>query len=450
MKWKFLFVTTMILLLAGVSAVWADVGLTVYNNDLGLVKDTRSLEFEQGTTTLKFTDVAAAIDPTSVSFSVTESPDAVRILEQNYQYDLVGADKILQKYIDRSIQVITKEDKLFEGVLLSASGGLTLQEADGGIRIVDREHVRDLHFPKLPEGLITRPTLVWLLDSDLAGSHDAEVRYLTKKIKWHAEYVATVSANDQSLNIGGWVSIDNRSGATYENAKLKLIAGDVHTVEEKRPRRFTDAMALAVPRAAPQFEEKEFFEYHMYTLSRRSTVRDNETKQISLFAPTDVTAKKIYTFEGARDNKKVRVNLEFENSEEAGLGMPLPKGKIRVMKADEDGSLEFVGEDLIDHTPKDEKVRVYLGNAFDIVGERVVKDQRSVTRTTGEEDIEITLRNHKNDAVTITVIERIWGDWSILKSSHEYRKKDATTVEFDITVPADGEEVLTYTYRTFR
>ena len=428
----------------------AEVGLTVYNNDLALVKDVRQLDFTTGVNTLKFTDVAAAIDPTSVSFTVTDAPEGVQILEQNFQYDLVGADKILAKYIDRQIQVITKEDKLFEGTLLSVQGGLTLQEPDGGIRIIARDGVRDMSFPKLPEGLITRPTLVWLLDSEISGKHPGEVRYLTKKINWHAEYVATVSADDKVLNLAGWVSIDNRSGATYENAKLKLIAGDVHTVQERRKKGRWDAeygAARALASAAPSFEEKAFFEYHLYTLTRPATVRDNETKQLSLFAPADVTAKKVFTYDGARDAKKVRVNVEFKNSEEAGLGIPLPKGKIRVMKADDDGSLEFVGEDLIDHTPKDEKVRVYLGNAFDIVGERTVKDHRKVTKYITEEDIEVSLRNRKEEPVTITVIEHIWGDWKILRSSHEYRQKDANTAEFDISVPADEEVVLTFTVR---
>lgn len=425
----------------------AEVGLTVYNNDLALVKDVRQLDFTPGVNTLKFTDVAAAIDPTSVSFTVTDAAERVQILEQNFQYDLVGADKILEKYIDRQIQVITKEDKLFEGTLLSVQGGLTLQEPDGGIRIINQEGVRDMSFPKLPEGLITRPTLVWLLDSEISGTHPGEVRYLTKQINWHAEYVATISADDQALNLAGWVSIDNRSGATYEDAKLKLIAGDVHMVEKKRMPRTDRLMAMEASRAAPAFEEKAFFEYHLYTLSRRATVRDNETKQLSLFAPVDVTATKIFTYDGARDDKKIRVNVEFKNSEQAGLGIPLPKGKIRVMKADDAGSLEFVGEDEIDHTPKNEKVRVYLGNAFDIVGERTVKDIRKVTGRITEQDIEVSLRNRKDEPVTITVIEHIWGDWEILRSSHESRKKDAFTAEFDIPVPADQEVVLTFTIR---
>jgi hypothetical protein len=429
---------------------YAEVGLTVYNMDLALVKDVRQLDLKTGVYTLQFTDVAAAIDPTSVSFSVQDDPEKVQILEQNFQYDLVGADKILSKYLDRQIQVITEKDQLFEGTLLSTAGGLTLMEPDGKIRIIAREGVRDMSFPELPEGLITRPTLVWLLDSELSGKHPCEVRYLTKKINWHAEYVATVSADDDQLNLAGWVSIDNRSGTTYENARLKLIAGDVHMVPEPRPRggwemEYGDAAVISG--APPAFEEKAFFEYHLYTLTRPATVRDNEIKQLSLFAPADVTTRKIFTYDGAREGKKVRVNLEFKNSPAAGLGIPLPKGKIRVMKADEDGSLEFVGEDQIDHTPKDEKVRVYLGNAFDIVGERTVKDHRRVTQRITEEDITISLRNRKDEAVTITVIEHLRGDWEIRAASMDFRKKDAYTVEFDVQVRTDEEVTLTFTVR---
>jgi hypothetical protein len=327
------------------------------------------------------------------------------------------------------------------------ASALTVQMADGGIRIINREQIADLGLAELPEGLITRPTLVWTLDSDVSGSQQAEVRYLTKQINWHAEYVATIAADETKLELAGWVSIDNRSGATYKDAKLKLIAGDVNRVQEQRYSRPEMAMLRAGTKADAGFEEKEFFEYHLYTLPRPSTIRDNEIKQLALFAPANVTAKKIFTYNGAQDGKKVRVNMEFVNSESAGLGMPLPKGVIRVMKADTDGSLEFIGEDRIDHTPKNEKVRVYLGNAFDIVGERTQKDRRQITNRTTEEDFEIVLRNHKSEAVTVVVSERQWGDWDIVANSHEHTKKDANTSEWQIDVPVDGETKLTYTVR---
>jgi hypothetical protein len=285
-----------------------------------------------------------------------------------------------------------------------------------------------------------------MLDSDLSGSQAAEVRYLTRQIGWHAEYVATVAAGEKQLDLAGWVSIDNKSGATYTDAKLKLIAGDVNRVQQKAYPQPEMAMRRMTA-ADAGFEEKEFFEYHLYTLPRTSTLRDNEIKQLSLFPPARVEAKKIFTYNGAADGKKVRVSMEFVNSTEAGLGMPLPKGVIRVMKADTDGSLEFVGEDRIDHTPRDEKVRVYLGNAFDIVGERTPKDRRQITKQTTEEDFQIVLRNHKSAAVTVVVTERMWGDWDIVASSLAHTKKDANTAEWNVDVASDGETNLTFTVR---
>ena len=273
------------------------------------------------------------------------------------------------------------------------------------------------------------------------------MRYLSHQIGWHAEYVATVGADEKQLDLAGWVSIDNKSGATYEDAKIKLIAGDVNRVQEKalpRPDMMMRGMAMATDQG---FQEKQFFEYHLYTLPRPSTLRDNEIKQLSLFPPARVETRKVYTYDGAQDDTKVRVTMEFQNAEGAGLGMPLPKGVIRVMKADTDGSLEFIGEDSIDHTPKDEKVRIRLGNAFDIVGERTPKDRRQITKQTTEEDFEIVLRNHKSEAVTVVVTEHEWGDWEILNSSLPHTKKDANTAEWNVDVPSDGKTTLTFTVR---
>lgn len=436
-----------VLLIAGTGTAGAAVQITVYNHDLALVKDTRNLTFQKGRFELSFTDVASAIDPTSVAFTAVDDPNGVAILEQNYRYDLVSAEKVLEKYLDKPIQIVTRQDKLHEGTLMSVDpNALTVQMPDGGIRIVNREQIADLSLARLPDGLITRPTLVWTIDADVSGSRPAEVRYLTRQIGWHAEYVATVAADEKQLDLAGWVSIDNQSGATYTDATIKLIAGDVNRVQEKGYPQPEMAMRRMAASDAG-FEEKEFFEYHLYTLPRTSTLRDNEIKQLSLFPSARVVARKIFTYNGAVDDKKVRVSMEFVNSAAAGLGMPLPKGVIRVMKADSDGSLEFVGEDRIDHTPKDEKVRVYLGNAFDIVGERTPKDHRQITKQTTEDDFEIVLRNHKSEAVTVVVTEPMWGDWDIVTSSLAHTKKDANTAEWKVDVPGDGETHLTFTVR---
>jgi hypothetical protein len=442
------------------SPAYAEVAVTIYNQDLGLIKDVRELEFQRGRSIISFTDVAARIDPTSVHFKPVNPSDRVSILEQNYQYDLVSSTKILQKYVDEDIELFTKstgssgEVKSYKGKLLSYSGdNVTLQEPNGAIRIVRLDEVRDLYFPTLPEGLITKPTLVWLLDSEVSGKRDAEVSYLTSGINWHAEYVAVVDQRDQNLELAGWVSIDNRSGATYQDAKVKLIAGEVHRVmEERMPPRMAKGYVAEMAAGAPQFEEKAFFEYHLYTLLRPATIKDNEIKQVSLFPSTGVKVNKIYTYDGARYEDKVRVELEFKNSEAAGLGMPLPQGKIRVYKEDVDKALEFVGEDKIDHTPKDEKVRVFLGNAFDIVGERQKTDFRKISDEVTDESYQIKLRNHKEEAVEVVVVEHLWSytEWEIRESSLPYEKKDANTIEFKVQLDKDQEVLLTYTVRYYR
>ena len=425
-----------------------DIAITVYNNNLALVKDVRKMDIAKGKTEVEFKDVAASIDPTSVHFKSLTDPDAVAILEQNYEYDLVSSEKILQKYIDQEIKVYTKQDGPFLGKLLSSAGGnIILQMTEGNLKSISTKSINNLDFPKLPRGLITRPTLVWQLDNKKAGSHKTEVSYLASKINWHAEYVAVSKKNDTVLELNSWVSIDNKSGATYENAKLKLIAGDVHLAKPQKARPGSKGYVMMAERAAPaQFEEKEFFEYHLYTLQRRTTLKDNQIKQISLFPTAETKVNKIYIYNGARYKNDVRVNLEFQNSKTAGLGIPLPKGKVRVYKADEaDKSLEFVGEDFIDHTPKDEKVRIYLGNAFDIKGERIQKSQKRLGDKAREETWEIKLRNHKNTAIKVTVVENLWGDWEMRNETHPHKKKDANTIEFDVSVAKDGETVVEYT-----
>ncbi|MCJ7508078.1 MAG: DUF4139 domain-containing protein, partial [candidate division Zixibacteria bacterium] len=361
---------------------------------------------------------------------------------------LVDSRKILYKYLDKEIQLFTKQDKLFEGALLSfSSTDLILKEKNGGIRIVTFDDVRDLYFPSLPEGLITKPTLVWLVNSESSLKGKAEVSYLTGGINWHAEYVAVTDKDDKNLDLSGWVSIDNHSGATYQDAKLKLMAGEVRRVEERVLPTAYLAKGQALEGAGAGFEEKPFFEYHLYTLQRRTTLKDNEIKQVSLFSPTLVKAEKILTYDGARDIKKIRVNLEFVNSEKSGLGIPLPQGKIRVYKKDVDGSLEFIGEDKIDHTPKDEKVRVYLGNAFDVVGERAKTDFRKITDRISEESYRIKLRNHKEEKTEVVVIEHFYAQWEITKANFEYVKKDATTIEAKVSLDKNEEKTLEYTVR---
>jgi len=423
------------------------VDITIYNDNLALVRDVRDMEFPRGVGEVFFRDVAGQMDATSVHFTAP----GVQMLEQNFDYDLVSTDKLMLKYIDEKVQLVTEDGNVFSGTLLFSSskgfGEVIIQDSRGQVQLIQREQIRDISFPSLPEGLITRPTLRWLVDAPSEGTKETEVSYLTSGIEWRADYVAVVSTDDKHLNLAGWVTINNKSGATYQDAKVKLMAGEVHRVEERRnlKGRAYDTMELAA--GAPQFEEKAFFEYHLYTLQRSSTIADNQTKQLSLFPPADVEAKRIYEYDHRRDAKKVRVSFEFENSQKAGLGMPLPAGRVRVYMQDNDGAQEFVGEDNIDHTPKDEKVRVAVGKAFDIVVERQQTDMKRISDRVREESYEVKLRNHKDDAVEISVLDYFWGDWEILNSSLPYVKKSSQQVEFKVPVKPDEEVVLTYRVR---
>ena len=424
-----------------------EVAVTVYNDNLAVIKDVRQLELKAGASELRFRDVAARIDPTSVHFKSLTAPDKVIIAEQNYEYDLVNSNKILQKYLDKSISLTTEQDSLFSGKLLSDDGSfVTLQRASGGIKLISKSRIVSINFPELPEGLITHPTLVWQIINQNAGVHQTEVSYQTEGMNWHAEYVAIAKNDDSSLEINSWVSIDNRSGADYPDAKLKLIAGDVHRVRQPiiRKQRFDESVQMLAAR--PEFEEKSFFEYHMYTLNQRSTIKNNQIKQLSLFPATETSVKKIYTFEASKSATEVRVNLEFKNSKNAGLGMALPAGKVRVYKEDPaDHSLEFVGEDNLKHTPKDEKVRLYLGNAFDIVAEKNLVEKKPTGKHEHEESWQVNIRNHKEELIEVIVIENIYGFWKLKQSSHPYEKESAEKINFAVKIPANSEATLSYT-----
>jgi len=423
------------------------VALTVYNQNLGLVKDTRSVDLKSGSTTIRFDDVSAQIDPTSVHVKALQHPGEVSVLEQNYQYDLADADRLMQRYLNRSVTAVMKDGASLSGTLLSFDGGSLVLQDGSGVRIVTRSEVKNVSLGELPGGLVVRPTLVWDLASQRSGSELIEVSYLTTGINWHAEYVAVVDAEDKNLDLTGWVSVDNQSGATYENARLRLVAGDVNRVQPEMPPMVRRDMLMSAAGAGSekQFEEESFFEYHLYTLARPATVRDRETKQLALFPQARSGVTKKMTFDGQRDAKKVSVSVEFANSEANGLGMPLPKGIVRVYKQARDGAEEFIGEDRVDHTAKDEKVRLTLGNAFDVVGERTQTDYQRIDDRSFKQSVKIELRNHKTEAVTVSIIEHLPGSWSVTEKSHDYKKVDAQTIEFPVSVPADGAVTVTYT-----
>lgn len=320
---------------------------------------------------------------------------------------------------------------------------------DGGVQMLNRTELVHLDFPDLPGGLILKPTLVWKVQSPLTGEKPLTLTYMTSGLSWHCEYVAKVSPDEKKLDLNGWVSLDNQTGASYKGAKLKLVAGEVNRIPVYKPMLREESMVAGLPLAPEaQFAEKSFFEYHLYTLQRPTDLLDKQVKQVQLLEAAGVPVDKKYTYDGSQDDKKVKVTLELENKEANGMGMPLPAGKIRVYKADTDGTDQFIGEDSIDHTPKDEKVRVNMGNAFDVVGERKVLAVRRAGSQTNEQDIQIVLRNHKKEDIQVVVVEHAGGEWHITQKSQAFRKKDAYTFEFDVPVPANGKATVTYTLHT--
>lgn len=432
-----------------------DVMVTIYNGNLGLVKDVRDARFPAGVTEIQFMDVAAQIDPTTVHLTSLTDPAGLKILEQNYEYDLLTSQKLMEKYVGKKVRLYQGDGTFHDATLLSTNGPIF--EINGQIHM---GHYGRLVLPSLPENLVAQPTLVWLLRNQTLKPQRVEASYLTGGITWKADYVMVINAADTLSDLTGWVTIDNKSGATYRNAALKLVAGDVNRAQDGR--RNARAMELAAKSVAAdasrEFQSEGFFEYHLYTLDGRTTVKDNQTKQLSLMAAAEVPVVKHLMYYGAQDyyrnaygmpisNQKVAVYLEIKNSKENRLGVPLPKGKIRVYKADRSGSQQFIGEDWIDHTPKDERVKIKMGDAFDVVGSRTQKDWKKIASNLYEVEWEISLRNHKKEDQTVTVIEPVPGDWQVLTSTHQFEKVEAHTLRYQIPVPKEGAAKLTYRVR---
>ncbi len=440
---------------APVSVTRADqreVMVTIYNGNLGLVKDVREARLPQGTAEARFTEVAAQIDPTSVHLKSLTEPAALRILEQNYEYDLLTSQKLMEKYVGKKVRLYQGDGTWHEATLLSTNGPIF--EINGQIHM--GQYGR-LVLPALPENLVAQPTLVWLLRNQSGRPHRVEASYLTGGITWKADYILVVNAADTLSDLTGWVTIDNKSGATYARAALKLVAGDINRAQDpRREARMLDLAAKAgsALEASRDFQAEGFFEYHLYTLDGRTTIKDNQAKQLTLMAARDVPVQKRLIYWGAQDyyrtaygmpvsNQKVGVYLDIKNSAEHRLGVPLPKGKIRVYKADRSGSEQLIGEDWIEHTAKDERVRIKMGEAFDVVGERTQRDWKKLAAGVWEVEWEIALRNHKQEDQAVTVIEPVPGDWQVLTSTHPWEKAEAHTLRFQIPVPKESAAKLT-------
>lgn len=465
------------------------VDLTIYNQNLSLIREERTIRLPKGMGEVIIPDIPATIDGSSVHFQSLSDPTGVKVLEQNYQYDLVHQAKILEKYIGKEVEFVrvdpeTKKEYTVKARLLATgfrpqgqgggmmnfvgTGGM-IAEVNGKIEINPRGN---LVLPSLPEGLILKPQLEWLVSSNREGSQKTEISYLAGQLSWSANYVALLSNDSRKLDLTAWVTINNYSGTSFKNAGLKLVAGDVNIVKNEF---LVEGLAMRkaadAAEAAPQFKQTDLFEYKLYTLQRKTDVNDQETKQIEFASGTGVASKKVFIYDGMGDqwriyrnnysyrsqesfgqqfNTKVGTYMTFKNDEKSGLGIPLPKGKVRVYQRDGDGKEQFIGEDEIDHTPKNEEVRLYLGNAFDLVGERKQKDFRIIASGhVIEETIELKVRNHKAEQVEVQVYEHPWrwSQWEITKSGAEYEKVDQSTLRFPVTVAKDGEATISYTVR---
>ena len=435
--------------------------ITIYNSNLGLVKDVREITLKPGISELKFMGVAARINPTTVHIKSLVKPESLYVLEQNYEYDLLNPTKLLDKYLDKKVKIVDKniytgKEEVLEAVLLSNNKG-SIYKINNEIHINPAGRII---LPRIPDNLIAKPTLVWLLENTLNKPQKVEASYLTAGINWKADYVLVLNKDDTKSDLTGWVTIDNKSGAAYKDVTIQLVAGDVNRVQPpRRPQRARGGAMYAEAKSARDgFEEKAFFEYHIYTLSRKSTIKQKQTKQINLLKAADVPLKKKLIFYGAEyyyrnqygkpiSNQKVGVYIDIENKKENNLGIPLPKGIIRVYKADHEGRLQFVGEDNINHTPKDEKIEIKMGEAFDVVGERTQKEWKKIAKNVYEVAWEISLRNHKEQEVEVQVIEPIPGDWTLLESSHKSEKIEAHTLKYIVKIPRDKEEKITYRIR---
>lgn len=443
------------------------ISITVYNDDLALVRDIKDIVLYKGEQKIEVDDVSSKIDPTSVLPKFLSDADNIDIYEQNFDFDLVNTNKLLQQYIGSNIeiekQLPNSSKEKIAAKLLAVNGGIVIQSNDKIILNPEGE----ISLPKLPDGVRLKPTLSWLVNSKITGKRQLEITYQTSGLSWMADYIVILDKNDKNLDINAWVTINNLSGTTYKDANLKLIAGDVNIVKNDiEPRRMFMAKAASFDSGNESFQEKSFFEYHMYELGRKTTLKNDEKKQIEFTSAQLVPVNKKYTYNGSQMNnftfskyskttkdlwqqvnKKVNIDIEFKNDKSSNLGIPLPKGKMRVYKNDGQ-AIEFIGEDTIDHTPENEMINLNLGDVFDVVGDRI-QTEFEVGDKTAQETFSITLKNSKDEEIEVEVVEPLyrWSSWKILSTTDKYIKKDSQTIIFKVKVPSKGEKNITYTVK---
>jgi len=443
-----------------------DLAVTVYNSNLALVRDVRQIHLPSGSLQLWFEDVAASINPATVHFRSLNDPGKLNVIEQNYEYDLLDPQKLLQKYVGREVTLV-RQEKDAGSTRWVETKALLLADNNGPVWKIGNEIVTGMsadsyRFPDLPENLYSRPTLVWSLENRGAPAQKVEASYLANNVNWSADYVLTVARDEKATDLDGWVTLTNSSGVAYNNARLQLVAGEVHRIQPQYAKSMALSAVGGAARVQPEFEQEAFSEYHLYTLGRRTSIQNNESKQISLLSASGVPIEKNLVVEGQQSYfrnpqgignavpQPVKVYYRFKNDEKGGLGMPLPAGTVRVYQADSKGGVQFVGEDKINHTPKDETIRIYVGNAFDVVCERKEVDFKRIASNQAEMEYQITLRNHKDSPVTVEVREPVGGDWEVVDSNFKWTKLDVSTIAFSVPLEKDGTATLDYRVRVKR
>jgi hypothetical protein len=441
-----------------------DLNVTVYNSNIALVRDVRQLNLPSGLFNLKFADIAATVNPATVHFRSLTEPEKLSVIEQNYEYDLLDPAKLLHKYVGREVTLVrsfrengeSKHEDV-KATLLADNNGPVWKI---GNDIVTGGAFEGYRFPEVPPNLYERPTLLMSLENSGARKQQIEASYLATNLSWNADYILTVGREDKAADLDGWVTLANTSGTAFHNARLQLVAGDLNRLPiSGRMLRMDAGVAGGAMKDRAQFQQESFSEYHLYTLGRRTSVEDKETKQISLLQGTGVPTEKVFIVNGQNyyyhnaqnpgspQKDPVMVYYKFRNEQKAGLGMPMPAGNVRVYQKDSKGGVLFIGEDRIEHTPKDETVTVHIGNAFDIVEERKQTDYKRIDAHTWEMEFEIKLRNHKDAPVVVEVNEPIGGDWEMLSSTFKATKTAACAAQFSVPVAKDGTSVLKYRIR---
>ncbi len=442
----------------------SELAITVYNSDIALVRDVRNLSLARGTGNLRFMDIAATVNPATVHFRSLTEPGLVDVLEQNYEYDLLEPDKLLRKYVGREVTLMrnrtengTTRQEEVKATLLSYNNQPVWKIGKEIVTGMGADHIR---FPELPETLYSRPTLIWTVQNTGQAKHRVEASYLARSLAWNADYVLTVARDDKAADLNGWVTLTNGSGTAFRNAKLQLVAGDLNRVRQQLGKmQLTERRDMAAAPAVAEMTQEAFSDYHLYTMQRKTTINNNQTKQVSLLEGTGVPTMKRYVVEGQnyyyhntqhpgspiKDN--VQVYYQFKNEAKSGLGIPMPAGVLRVYQQDSKGGTQFVGEDRIMHTPKDETLNIKIGNAFDVVCERKQVDFQKISNNVYEFEYEITLRNHKATSIDVEVNEPIGGTWRMIRSSHEWTKTSAWAAQFKVPVASDGSGVLKYRVR---